>query len=143
MIVKFLIVYSILYLSIFFHEIAHFIFAKIFRFKVTEFKMGDDFYAIKIKNFSISLLLSKSYVEFFIPQNVSKIRLIIVYIAGGLANLLLALVFIFLNKVFDYWYFVVSINILLMIFSLIPIKIIKNDMFYLMKIMKSNFSEKN
>ena len=71
-----IIIYCLYASSVILHELFHVIFAKFFNIKIYEMKLGEDFFAIRIKRVSISPLIISGYVEFSTDDlvNISKLK---------------------------------------------------------------------
>lgn len=120
-----IIFYFILSISVIFHEFFHFICAVIFKFKNIEVFIGDSFFSINIRNIHLSPLLVKAYVEFDYG-NYSKFKIIIFYLSGSFANMLLILFGLLINN--DYSIYFICINIFAVIVNMFPIRLLKNDL---------------
>ncbi len=94
----FLTSYFVCYLFILFHELSHIIFASIFGKKIRKLKLS----------------IAGVCVVFNNSDELKTIKKIIIYIAGPLANVILAILFIKID-------FVLEINIFLAILNLMPV----------------------
>lgn len=87
--------YIILYISVCFHETAHFIAGKIVRLHIKTIHIGDEFFSIHIKKIQVSLLIFPgSYVVFCKDElrEKNKLEKVFFFLAGALSNLILVLI---------------------------------------------------
>ena len=123
------VIYIIYALAVLLHELAHFICAKFIHIKIYGVRIGDRFLAMKIKKFSISPLITGGEIEF--DQNdllhQSKMRIVLMFLSGSIANLFFMIIGFCLLSVFNYAVYVIVINAFSIVFNLFPIKFLGND----------------
>ena len=134
-----IIIYCLYASSVILHELFHVIFAKFFNIKIYEMKIGEDYFAIRIKRVSISPLIISGYVEFSTDDlvNISKLKCIFLYLSGCIANIILIIISLFLLNKFEYSLYLIIINAFAIIISLIPVEFLRNDCVEMRKILKS------
>lgn len=126
---RLLIIYLLYLIAIILHELAHYIVAKILKVKVESLTIGEKFFAIKIGKLSFSPLAISGYVEY--DENdlkkKSKFQIIFFFLAGALINAVLIIVALFLINISNYAIYMVIINAVCIITSLLPIRFLNND----------------
>lgn len=132
------IVYLIFAISVIIHEISHYIYARIKKIKVYNVCIGEEFLSIRICGLRISPLILCGYVEFDTQSVISKSKkeIIILFLSGSIANLILIIIASCLIPVFVYSLHVIAVNISAILFNTLPIKFIKNDMYELKNALK-------
>ncbi len=133
MIKSIFLLYGVVWISLFLHELAHYAFVRFNGFKNVGFKIGDVLFAIKIGNISVSPVIDGGYtrVDREELKKKGKAFVILFYMSGSITNLLLiivALLFIHDDIIKDCFIYA---NVCIIITNLFPI-FIKND-FYLMR----------
>ncbi|OUQ15015.1 hypothetical protein B5E87_00140 [Massilimicrobiota sp. An142] len=107
-------------ISVFAHELGHFLACKILNFQVFEFSLGVGPKLFTLKNFTLRLNPIASYVVYgYETEDTSteySIKKSIVYVSGILMNMLMVVLGILLNS-----HVFVFINTFLIIFNTIPI----------------------
>ena len=122
---RIIITFYLLYaLTVTLHELFHYITGKIIGLKNLEIYIGESFFRINIKKVHFSPLITNGYVEFDYIE-CSKKKIIFFYLSGSLANLLLILVGLLFKN--NYGYILCFMNLFIILFNLIPIRGIKND----------------
>lgn len=120
-------IYIIMGMSIILHELGHWIVAKIFKFKNVKIVIGDKFYSINTKYFRFSPLIISGYVEFNFTPNITKKQIICFYLSGSFVNIVLIIMSLLFNKLFNEWIYLLIVNSLSVIFNLFPLKKLSND----------------
>ncbi|MCL1990674.1 MAG: M50 family metallopeptidase [Defluviitaleaceae bacterium] len=129
-IVNFLVgTYIIQILSVILHELGHYLIAKRYRLKVNHIHLGYDLLKIRIKKLYVSPILIGGYLEINDSEleKLSSVQLIIFFLAGAFANLMIVGIVSFLPY-FPWKNMVIGMNIYLMIASIFPIIVFQNDM---------------
>ena len=120
-----ILIYIMLYTSIFLHELMHFTLAKSLRIPIIEVKIGTDWPQIKVGKWSISPVIGNSYVEvdYNNLMKLSIVKISFFFMAGILMNFFLATVFFALNKYMEMFsYKIISLsNLVIAIFNLLPL----------------------
>ena len=136
--------YLVLFITVIVHELAHAFTAKMIGLDVREFKIGDDLFAVKLGRVSISLnTIFGSNVSVYSEElkTKNKMQIIIFFMSGSLANLLLIVLSVLCNNVNPlYANALLWCNVYTLIGGICPIILKQNDMnkmlFYIRNIEK-------
>ncbi len=120
-----ILLYVMLYMSIFLHEMMHVILAKSFRIAILEVKIGTEWPQGNIGKLRISPVIGNSHVEVDYENLVklSSAKKIMFFMAGIFMNLTLAFVFGMLNRHMDMFAIkIVAVsNLVIAILNLLPL----------------------
>ena len=115
------------------HEVFHLIAAKILGFRDTDIYLGSEFFRVNIGRVHISPVIFFGYVE-FPERDLKKIgsrEIVFLFLSGPFANLLLAAVSLVASILMpenDVFPILLSVNLMVSVFNLCPLKFTKSDM---------------
>lgn len=122
---NFIFVYFTLCFSVFCHEIAHFMIAKIFHFKNIFVCVGlENSFGFRTKHFFISPFMVYGYVSSDDPywKNRTITQVFFYYFSGIIVNI----IFVVLGIIFHH-VTIIYINTIIILASAIPVKLLNND----------------
>lgn len=122
-------VYIVYCLSVIAHELAHLICAKIMHLHNVDIRIGERFLAVNIRHFHFSPLIIGGSVEVDSDTLLRKKKwqIIMFYLSGSMANLLIIIVALIVMPYIRYPLYVIFANLFFIVMNLFPIKTSHND----------------
>ena len=116
-------IYILIALSVMLHELAHCIVALWLGVKDIKINIGDEFFSITIGRLRFSPLVFNGNVDVDEESLVSntKIGIVLFFISGNIANVLIIIVCSFFVSVSDYFAILMQINMILIISNSLPV----------------------
>lgn len=115
--------YIWIFLSVSLHELFHLATAALFRIKVRSMKLGASLFAIKIGNVSISPIAANGFTE--VEKNelyrVNESKLILFFLSGLVANILLIFIMLLFFKGYLLRPYIIGLNLCLLFSSALPV----------------------
>ncbi len=122
------IIYILYGIAVILHELSHFICAKCLHLRNVDIYIGEKFFAINIKRVHVSPLITRGYIEFDSDSLLEKKKwqIIILYLSGSIANILIILISLILMNYVQYCIYAIFVNFFCIILNLFPVKKLHN-----------------